>query len=80
MHSHGGNGTLCLIDVDESHCVLEWGHDFRPAFLQIGPTLRNHPVMKSIPILALTATAVPRVQVDILTNLRMRKGKTTIVK
>lgn len=77
MHRSGNrNSTICLIAVDESHCVSEWGHDFRPSFLQIGPTLRNHPVLKSIPLLALTATAVPRVQKDIVTKLCMRPSPT----
>jgi len=70
MHTNGNR--ICLIAVDESHCVSEWGHDFRPSFLQIGSSLRNHSILSSIPILALTATAVPRVQSDIVNNLRMR--------
>lgn len=53
--------------------------DFRPSFLKIGPALREHPVLASIPLLALTATAVPRVQRDIVTNLRMR-GDATVAK
>ncbi|KAL7552803.1 hypothetical protein ACHAWF_016059 [Thalassiosira exigua] len=52
------------------------GHDFRPSFLKIGSSLRDHPVLASIPILALTATAVPRVQQDIIKNLQMRPGAT----
>lgn len=77
MHRYGSNHTnICLIAVDESHCVSEWGHDFRPSFLQIGPTLRNHPILKSIPLLALTATAVPRVQSDIVKKLCMHPSPT----
>jgi RecQ family ATP-dependent DNA helicase len=73
MHQSGNNkSTICLFAVDESHCVSEWGHDFRPSFLKIGPTLRNHPILKNIPILALTATAVPRVQSDIVNKLCMQ--------
>ncbi|KAL3779266.1 hypothetical protein HJC23_009203 [Cyclotella cryptica] len=56
------------------------GHDFRPEFLKIGSSLRTHPILSSIPILALTATAVPRVQRDILTNLHMHPSEATIVK
>ncbi|EJK53310.1 hypothetical protein THAOC_27276, partial [Thalassiosira oceanica] len=52
--------------------VSEWGHDFRPHFLEVGPTLRDDPVLSSVPILALTATAVPRVQADIARSLRLR--------
>lgn len=80
MHSGGGRGRICLVAVDESHCVSEWGHDFRPAFLRIGPALRGNSVLRSIPILALTATAVPRVREDILKNLRMNRDETTIVR
>ncbi|KAL7539535.1 hypothetical protein ACHAXR_009382, partial [Thalassiosira sp. AJA248-18] len=79
MHQNGGSGTICLIAVDESHCVSEWGHDFRKSFLDIGPSLRNHSALMSIPLLALTATAVPRVQQDIIKNLRMQPD-TTIAK
>lgn len=74
MHNNGS--PICLIAVDESHCVSEWGHDFRPSFLQIGPSVRNHPVLSSIPLLALTATAVPRVQQDIVKNLQMQPDAT----
>ena len=80
MHSRGGGGRICLFAVDESHCVSEWGHDFRPAFLRIGPALRGHPALRSVPVLALTATAVPRVRDDILSNLKMNRDETTIVK
>ena len=85
MHTNGGgrggsSGKICLFAVDESHCVSEWGHDFRPAFLRIGPAIRDHPILRSIPILALTATAVPRVRDDILANLQMKRDDTTIVK
>jgi ATP-dependent DNA helicase RecQ/Werner syndrome ATP-dependent helicase len=81
MHARGGHGTICLFAIDESHCVSEWGHDFRPAFLHIGPTLREHPTLRTVPMLALTATAVPRVQEDIISNLHMnRREGVTIVK
>jgi len=87
MHGNGGYGTICLFAIDESHCVSQWGHDFRPCFLHVGPSLRDHPVLRGIPILALTATAVPRVQEDIICNLRMNRndggeesGGVTIVK
>lgn len=68
----GGEGKICLIAIDESHCVSEWGHDFRPEYRAVGDMIRSHPVLQSIPLLALTATAVPRVQRDIVQNLRMR--------
>ncbi|KAL7497312.1 hypothetical protein ACHAWT_005759 [Skeletonema menzelii] len=77
MHQHVSK--ICLIAIDESHCVSEWGHDFRPTFLQIGPTVRSHHILCNIPLVALTATAVPRVQEDIIKNLQLRQG-TTIAK
>jgi ATP-dependent DNA helicase RecQ len=61
-----------LITIDEAHCVSQWGHDFRPAFLQI-KKLRS--VFQNIPFLALTATATPRVQEDIITSLEMKDPK-----
>ena len=58
---------LCLVAIDECHCVSEWGHDFRPEYQRIGQALQTH--LPNIPKLALTATAVPYVQKDILQNL-----------
>lgn len=64
---------ICLIAVDEAHCVSEWGHDFRPDYRTLGDILRNqHPALQHIPILSLTATATNRVQNDIVTSLRLR--------
>ncbi|HEY1578266.1 MAG TPA: ATP-dependent DNA helicase RecQ [Terracidiphilus sp.] len=61
-----------LIAIDEAHCISQWGHDFRPDYRMIGhhlPALRNGTA--PVPVLALTATATPAVQVDILTQLGM---------
>jgi len=75
LHNSGEGDGLCLIAVDESHCVSEWGHDFRPSYRQVGNVLRGHAVLKNVPIVALTATAVPRVQTDILSSLQLRNPK-----
>ena len=58
--------------VDEAHCISEWGHDFRPEYRKI------HPIVNEIgkaPIIALTATATPKVQQDIQKNLGMSNAK-----
>jgi ATP-dependent DNA helicase RecQ len=61
--------NVCLIAVDEAHCISQWGYDFRPSYMQI-PNLRAiHP---QVPILALTATATPNVALDIQNKLEFR--------
>ncbi len=54
--------------VDEAHCISEWGHDFRPEYRRIRPIINE---IGSRPVIALTATATPKVQHDIQTNLAM---------
>lgn len=54
--------------VDEAHCISEWGHDFRPEYRRIRPIIRE---IKERPVIALTATATPKVQHDIQKNLCM---------
>ena len=63
--------NVSLIAVDESHCVSQWGYDFRPPYLQIA-NIRDH--LPNVPVLALTATATPDVVVDIGEKLLFRKG------
>ncbi|AOK07313.1 ATP-dependent DNA helicase [Burkholderia sp. AU28942] len=58
-----------LVVVDEAHCVSKWGHDFRPAFLDIAHAVET---MGGPPVLALTATATPEVVEDIVHALRLR--------
>lgn len=57
-----------LIAVDEAHCVSQWGHDFRPDYLQI-KTIRQ--VFKNIPVLALTASATKDVEADVIKQLEL---------
>ncbi len=59
------NLPINLIAIDEAHCVSQWGHDFRPAYLKISD-LKKH--FQKVPFLALTATATPRVKEDIITE------------
>jgi ATP-dependent DNA helicase RecQ len=63
------NLPINLITIDEAHCVSQWGHDFRPAYLKISELKKHFP---KIPFLALTATATPRVKEDIITELGMQ--------
>ncbi len=54
--------------IDEAHCISEWGHDFRPEYRRIKAIIEE---IGDIPIIALTATATPKVQIDIQKNLNM---------
>src|SRR6478609_814982 len=65
------NLPLNLIAIDEAHCVSQWGHDFRPAYLKIG-LLKEH--FPGIPFLALTASATKRVQEDVVTQLKIENA------
>ncbi len=58
---------VSLIAVDEAHCISEWGHDFRPSYRRLGALRRR----LSAPVMALTATATPRVRQDILDVLSL---------
>ncbi len=61
---------VCLLVVDESHCISQWGYDFRPAYLQIA-SIRDH--LPGVSVLALTATATEEVIDDIQEKLNFRK-------
>lgn len=61
---------VSLVAVDEAHCVSQWGHDFRPAYLKIGE-LKKH--LPHIPFLALTASATQRVQDDCIAQLGLQE-------
>jgi ATP-dependent DNA helicase RecQ len=61
--------NLSFIAVDEAHCISEWGHDFRPEYRRIREMIDH--IDKNIPIIALTATATPKVRSDIVKNLNM---------
>jgi ATP-dependent DNA helicase RecQ len=66
------NLPINLITIDEAHCVSQWGHDFRPAYLKISALKTYFP---KVPFLALTATATPKVKEDIITELGMHNPK-----
>lgn len=70
--------NIDLIAIDEAHCISQWGHDFRPAYLRISD-IRE--ILPKAPILALTATAIPKVQEEIISSLKLknvRVFKTTL--
>ena len=62
--------NVSYIVVDEAHCISQWGYDFRPDYLQIG-NLRD---IVDAPVIALTATATPKVAEDIMERLRFKEG------
>ena len=62
--------NVCLIAIDEAHCISQWGYDFRPSYLSIAKIRAQKP---HVPVLALTATATPRVVEDIQDKLQFRE-------
>jgi ATP-dependent DNA helicase RecQ len=62
--------NVCMIAVDESHCISQWGYDFRPSYLRIAD-IRE--LLPDVPVLALTATATPEVVKDIQEQLHFRE-------
>jgi ATP-dependent DNA helicase RecQ len=64
--------NVSLIAVDESHCISQWGYDFRPSYLRIAELRKELP---HVPVIALTASATEEVQQDICNRLEFRSGK-----
>lgn len=63
---------ISFVAVDEAHCISEWGHDFRPEYRRIRTIVNK---IAEVPIIALTATATPKVQADIQKNLGMKDAR-----
>jgi ATP-dependent DNA helicase RecQ len=68
------NVPVSFYAIDEAHCISEWGHDFRPEYRRIRPIINQ--IGHDVPVIALTATATPKVQIDIQKNLGMQNAKT----
>ena len=63
---------ISFFAIDEAHCISEWGHDFRPEYRRLRDAIDT--INNQAPILTLTASATPKVQQDIIKNLRMEKA------
>ncbi len=63
------NINISFYAIDEAHCISEWGHDFRPEYRRLRPIIQA--IGQDVPVIALTATATPKVQQDIQKNLNM---------
>ncbi|MGD0711827.1 MAG: ATP-dependent DNA helicase RecQ, partial [Bacteroidales bacterium] len=61
--------NISFFAIDEAHCISEWGHDFRPEYRRLRPIIEA--IEQKVPVIALTATATPKVQLDIQKNLNM---------
>jgi ATP-dependent DNA helicase RecQ len=66
------DAKLSFVAIDEAHCISEWGHDFRPEYRKIKTIVGQ--IAPNLPIIALTATATPKVQQDIQRNLQMEEA------
>ena len=67
---------ISFFAVDEAHCISEWGHDFRPEYRRLKEMMEE--INSEVPIIALTATATPKVQSDIVKNLSLRDPEVLI--
>ncbi|DBA05193.1 TPA: LOW QUALITY PROTEIN: hypothetical protein N0F65_005043, partial [Lagenidium giganteum] len=75
LKAMNSTNAISLFAVDEAHCISSWGHDFRPAYRQLGQLRGQFP---SVPIIALTATATQQVRQDIVRQLKLREDATVV--
>ena len=68
--------NISFYAIDEAHCISEWGHDFRPEYRRIRAIIKK--IGQKVPVIALTATATPKVQSDIQKNLGIEKAEVFI--
>ena len=66
------SANVSFVAIDEAHCISEWGHDFRPEYRKIRSVISQ--IGDHVPMIALTATATPKVQQDIMKNLQMQNA------
>jgi len=66
------NNKISFFAIDEAHCISEWGHDFRPEYRKLRIIMDN---IADVPVIALTATATPKVRIDIMKNLKIENAK-----
>jgi len=66
------NKKISFFAIDEAHCISEWGHDFRPEYRKLRIIMDN---IADAPVIALTATATPKVRIDIMKNLKIENAK-----
>ena len=66
------NNKISFFAIDEAHCISEWGHDFRPEYRKLRQIMNN---ISDSPVIALTATATPKVRLDIMKNLKIENAK-----
>lgn len=71
------NSNISFVAVDEAHCISEWGHDFRPEYRRI--KIMIDAIGRDIPVIALTATATPKVSTDIVKNLDMENENSFVL-
>ncbi len=69
--------NISLLAVDEAHCISQWGYDFRPSYLEIE---KFRKLIPGVPVLALTASATPKVREDIIRHLEFNKNHNTFLK
>ncbi|WP_031529548.1 RecQ family ATP-dependent DNA helicase [Dyadobacter crusticola] len=72
MIARASQMKVCLLAIDEAHCISAWGYDFRPAYLLISDFRKRIP---GVPVMALTATATEEVRADILDKLEMKNAR-----